>query len=70
MTDPCGPRPYRVRTAGRHERTVPDHVPGPRFASRDDAETYAESLVRAHERQVIVEKLAPGGCWLLLTTLG
>lgn len=70
MNDSSGHRPYRVRTAGRHERSVPDHVPGPRFASRQDAETYAESLVGSHERRVIVEKLAPGGCWLLLTTIG
>jgi hypothetical protein len=41
-----------------------------RFDCRDAADLYARAM--AHHRQlcVIVEKLAPGGCWLQLSSVG
>lgn len=62
--------PYRVRWAPRHEPTVPDEVPGPRFASRDEAESYASRLERRQDSYLIVEKRAPAGCWLQLASRG
>ncbi len=57
-------RPYRVRPAVENERSVPAEVQGPRFHNRDEAESYAQSQCRTLERPMILEKLAPGGCWL------
>ena len=56
--------PYRVRPAVENERSVPADVQAPRFHSRDDAENYAQSQRRSLDRPMILEKLAPGGCWL------
>lgn len=70
MSQAFSPGPYRVRIAWRNELTVPDQVAGPRFTSRHDAETYAQGLVGDQHRRVVVEKLAPSGCWLQLATLG
>lgn len=50
------------------ERSAPDQDPGPRFLCRDAAESYANR--RALHQTMILEKLAPAGCWLPLTTLG
>lgn len=52
------------------ERCAPDQVAGPRFERRDEAERYADALVRISERSMIVEKLAAAGCWLPLGTVG
>jgi hypothetical protein len=54
----------------RAEHSSPDDVAGPLFQRRDEAETYAQSLVRSFEQPMILEKLAPAGCWLPLETLG
>jgi hypothetical protein len=69
MSQSSTPRLYRVRPAVEHERTVPEHVPVPFFQNRDDAESYArrEHLVR--DRVMMLEKLAPGGCWLEVAQL-
>ena len=61
---------YRVRPFVTSEHSSPDQVIGPLFQCRDEAETYAQSLVRSFEQPMILEKLAPAGCWLPLTTLG
>jgi hypothetical protein len=45
-------------------------VAGPRFERRDEAERYANALVQISEKSMIVEKLAAGGCWLPLGTVG
>jgi hypothetical protein len=61
---------YRVRAVEGDERCAPDQVAGPRFDRRDEAERYADALVRISERSMIVEKLAAAGCWLPLGTVG
>ena len=62
--------PYRVREAVRHERIVPEDVPAFHFSSSVAAHSYARQLASEQKRQVVIEKLAPSGCWLQLTTLG
>jgi hypothetical protein len=61
---------YRVRALEGAEHSAPDQVAGPRFERRDEAERYADALVRISERSMIVEKLAAAGCWLPLGTVG
>jgi hypothetical protein len=61
---------YRVRAVEGVERSAPDQVAGPRFEQREEAERYANALVRISEQSMIVEKLAAGGCWLPLGTVG
>ena len=61
---------YRVRPADQNETTVPNEVLGPLFDHRDEAERYAQNLVLTHQAPMIVEKLAPAGCWLQLRTIG
>jgi hypothetical protein len=61
---------YRVRAVEGAERSAPDQVAGPRFERREEAESYANALVRISEKSMIVEKLAAGGCWLPLGTVG
>ncbi|MFN5697057.1 MAG: hypothetical protein ACK531_04885 [Cyanobacteriota bacterium] len=63
------PASYRVRPTDLREQSVPDDVLGPRFHSLADADRYARELVLSLHRAVIVEKLAPGGCWLQLSSL-
>ncbi len=62
--------PYRVRAAVRHEKIVPEEVPAFHFHSSVAAHSYAHQLATEQRRPVVIEKLAPGGCWLQLTTLG
>ena len=61
--------PYRVRFADRHEHSVPDEVRGPRFGCLDDALAFAHLQVNSRNAALIVEKLAPGGCWLQMARL-
>jgi hypothetical protein len=68
MKDPIGC--YRVRPFASAEHSSPQQVAGPLFHRRDEAETYAQSMVRSFEQPMILEKLARAGCWLPLTTLG
>jgi len=70
MSDPSPRGRYRVRPADQNETTVPNEVIGPTFDHRDEAERYAHSLVLAHQAPVVVEKLAPAGCWLQLGIIG
>lgn len=70
MSEPSPRGRYRVRPADQNETTVPNEVHGPLFDHRDDAERYARTLVLSHQAPVIVEKLAPAGCWLQLGTIG
>jgi hypothetical protein len=63
------PGPYRVRPQIAREQSVPQQVPAPRFNSRDDAETFAHLMAQDRHQAVVVEKLAPAGCWLQLTTV-
>jgi hypothetical protein len=68
MQDPIGR--YRVRPISLCEHSSPDQVAGPRFLYRDEAESYADALVRSGRQPLILEKLARAGCWLPLATLG
>jgi hypothetical protein len=70
MSEPCPRGRYRVRPADQNETTVPNEVLGPLFDQRDEAERYALSLSQARHAPVIVEKLAPAGCWLQLGIVG
>jgi len=62
--------PYRVRTAVRHEKIVPEDVPAFHFSNSVSAHAYARQLAQELRRPVVIEKLAPSGCWLQLTTMG
>jgi hypothetical protein len=66
MSESPSLRPYRVRPSVENERSVPTEVHAPRFHSRDEAERYARLQCRSLDRPMILEKLAPGGCWLQL----
>jgi hypothetical protein len=44
-------------------------VCAPRFANLEEARIYASSLVADPRHRLIIEKLAPGGCWLTLVWL-
>jgi hypothetical protein len=55
-----------VRALAPNEHTVPDEVCAPRFASLDEARTFASTVLADPPCRVIIEKLAPGGCWLPL----
>lgn len=68
VTNPEGR--YRVRPRVEREQSVPQQVMGPRFQCRDEAEIFAATLACEHHQSVVVEKLAPGGCWLQLSTVG
>ena len=70
MSEPSPRGRYRVRPADQNETTVPNEVLGPLFDHRDEAERYAQNLFLTHRAPVIVEKLAPAGCWLQLGTIG
>jgi hypothetical protein len=70
MSQTTGPGPYRVRPAVEQERTVPIESHGPRFHSRNEAELYAGQQRLSLKRPMLLEKLAPGGCWLQLAMLG
>ena len=61
------PGRYRVRPQIAREQTVPQQVSAVRFNSRDDAETFAHLMAQDRHQTVVVEKLAPGGCWLQLS---
>ncbi|MCP9805321.1 hypothetical protein KBY71_02145 [Cyanobium sp. T1B-Tous] len=65
MADPSGR--YRVRAAVEREQSVPLQVQAARFSTRDDAETFAHLVAHDRLQAVVVEKLAPGGCWLQLS---
>ena len=69
MTDPQATGLYRVRKLTHGDQVVDLEVSGPRFACLDAARVYASSLVQHKHLSVIVEKLAPGGCWLQLVSL-
>jgi len=62
--------PYRVREAVRNEKIVPADVPAFHFRTSVAAHSYARQLASEQGRQMVIEKLAPSGCWLQLTTLG
>ena len=58
---------YRVRPRIEREQSVPQQVLAPRFVNRIDAETFAQHVALERNQSVVVEKLAPGGCWLQLS---
>jgi hypothetical protein len=60
---------YRVRPQIAREQSVPQQVSAPLFNSRDDAETFAHLMAQDRHQVVVVEKLAPAGCWLQLSTV-
>lgn len=60
---------YRVRPRVEREQSVPQQVLAPRFQCRDEAEVFAQTLACQKHLSVVVEKLAPGGCWLQLSTV-
>ena len=59
---------YRVRTLTHGEQLLDREVSGPRFSCLEMAQRYASTLVIHDHLSVIVEKLAPGGCWLPLVS--
>jgi hypothetical protein len=67
MNDPIALGRYRVRPAVEREQSVPLQVQAARFNTRDDAETFAHLVAHERHQNVVVEKLAPGGCWLQLS---
>lgn len=67
MAEPIASGRYRVRAAVEREQSVPLQVQSARFNTRDDAETFAHLVAHDHLQSVVVEKLAPGGCWLQLS---
>lgn len=67
MADSVASGRYRVRAAVEREQSVPLQVQAARFNTRDDAETFALLVAQDHLKSVVVEKLAPGGCWLQLS---
>ena len=58
-----------MRALAPNEHTVPDEAAVPRFASLADARHYASGLTAPIRSGLIIEKLAPGGCWLPLVWL-
>ena len=62
--------PYRVREAVRNEKIVPEDVPAFHFRTSVAAHSYARQLASEQRRPVVIEKLAPSGCWSQLTTFG
>ena len=52
------------------EETVPNEIKGACFESREDAETFALDVVKGQSTPMIVEKLAPAGCWLQVLAVG
>ncbi len=58
---------YRVRPQIFREQSVPQQTTAPRFSTRDDAETFAQLMAQDRHQTVVVEKLAPAGCWLQLS---
>jgi hypothetical protein len=69
MAQPSSEGLYRVRLHVEREQSVPQQVSAPRFVTRDDAETFAHLVAQERHQSVVVEKLAPGGCWLQLSTV-
>ena len=69
MTPPPPSGLYRVRTLTHGAQLRDQEVAGPRFSCLEAARVYASSLVQHDHLSVIVEKLAPGGCWLQLVSL-
>ncbi len=61
---------YRVRPMLAIEETVPNEIKGACFESREDAETFALDVVKGQSTPMIVEKLAPAGCWLQVLAVG
>jgi len=61
---------YRVRPMLAFEETVPNEIKGACFESREDAETFALDMVQGQSTPMIVEKLAPAGCWLQVLAVG
>jgi hypothetical protein len=60
---------YRVRPRVEREQSVPQQVLAARFHYRDEAESFAQALALRQQQGAVVEKLAPGGCWLQLSTV-
>ncbi|MCP9890561.1 hypothetical protein KBY57_05750 [Cyanobium sp. Aljojuca 7D2] len=67
MDDPIASGRYRVRAVVEREQSVPLQVQAARFNTRDDADTFAHLAANDHFQSMVVEKLAPGGCWLQLS---
>lgn len=61
---------YRVRRRLSGERTVPQHLNVPRFGRLEEAERCARQQAEQSDQILVVEKLAPAGCWLELFTVG
>jgi len=62
-------RNYRVRQLVDHEPRIGVVPSGPCFCTLEAAKRHATALVQSEHHHVIVEKLAPGGCWLQLLAM-
>ena len=60
---------YRVRPRLNGERAVPQQLNAPRFGRLEEAERCARHQAERSEQTLVVEKLAPSGCWLELFTV-
>jgi hypothetical protein len=67
--DPLSGGRYRVRPRLAGERAVPQQLNVPRFGRLEEAERCARQQAEGSDRPLVVEKLAPAGCWLELFTV-
>jgi hypothetical protein len=61
---------YRVRPLVVAEEVVPIESKSTCFSSRQDAEIFAHSMVKGQKTPMVIEKLAPAGCWLQVLSVG
>jgi hypothetical protein len=52
------------------EEVVPIESKSTCFSSRQDAEIFAHSMVKGQKTPMVIEKLAPAGCWLQVLSVG
>ena len=60
---------YRVRMLLEREQRIKEDPSGPCFCTLEAAQLHAMALIQSNHQSVIVEKLAPGGCWLQLLAM-
>ena len=61
---------YRVRPLVAKEQVVPDEIKSACFDNRQAAELFAMNMLKGQSTPMVVEKLAPAGCWLQVLSVG
>ena len=61
---------YRVRPLVAKEHVVPDEIKSACFDNRQADELFALNMLKGQSTPMVVEKLAPAGCWLQVLTVG